>query len=98
MPTPVYRFRLALEDQEKLLEMAKMFGSPNTSAFLREMVGAMCSGEQKRVMDFVQRFMAAVDRQVQMDFMKGLQAGKPASVPKETPRKGKVRAKHGRPA
>ncbi len=64
MPTPNFVFRLPVPERAALLEMAKLYGSPNVSAFLREMVGAMCSGSPERVKDFNVRLFSKVGEQL----------------------------------
>jgi hypothetical protein len=44
MPTPHFTFRLPLEEQQKIQEVARVYGSPNASAFVREMVISIVNG------------------------------------------------------
>lgn len=64
MPTPILNFRLPNPERAALLEMSKLYGAPNVSAFLREMVGAMCSGSPERVKDFNVRLFSKVGEQL----------------------------------
>jgi len=64
MPTPIMNFRLPPPERAALLEMAKLYGAANVSTFLREMVGAMCSGDAKRVRDFNVRLFSKVGEQL----------------------------------
>jgi len=64
MPTPLIAFRLPAIERAALEEMAKLYGSPNMSAFLREMVGAMCSGDVKRVQTFNVQLFQRVGEQL----------------------------------
>lgn len=64
MPTPNFVFRLPTVERAALIEMAKLYGAPNTSAFLREMVGAMCSGDTDRVKAFNLRLFSKVGEQL----------------------------------
>lgn len=62
--TPNCVFRLPSEERASLDEMAKIFGAANTSAFLREMVGAMCSGKTERVAEFNAKLIRAAGEQL----------------------------------
>jgi len=64
MPTPTFSFRLPPVEREALVEMAKLYGAPNPRAFLREMVGAMCSGKSERVQEFNARLIRAAGEQL----------------------------------
>lgn len=44
--------------------MAKVFGSTHVSGFLREMIGAMCSGDPQRVQDFNAKMIRATGEQL----------------------------------
>jgi len=64
MPTPLFNFRLPTSERLALVEMAKLYGSANVSAFLREMVGAMCSGDVERVRKFNVQLFQKVGEQL----------------------------------
>jgi hypothetical protein len=64
MPTPIFAFRLAETEQAALVEMSKLYGAKNPSEFLREMVGAMCSGVPERVQEFNARLIRAAGEQL----------------------------------
>lgn len=98
MPTPVYRFRLAEADQKNLIEMAKLYGASNTSVFLREMVSSLCSGDQKRVTEFVGRLITKMGEQLLFDLSQKVarDSKKPAPELPTLKRKGKRRPKRGR--
>lgn len=87
MPTPVYRFRLSMDDRKNLEEVAKLYGAPNPSAFLREMVGAICSNDQKRMGEFFARLVTKMGEQLALDFAE--KARETASGTKQTLGKGK---------
>ena len=55
--TPNLNFRLPSSERVQLEEMAKLYGSPSVSAFLREMVGSMCSGDEHRANAFNARLI-----------------------------------------
>lgn len=64
MPTPIFAFRLPETEQAALVEMSKLYGAKNPSEFLREMVGAMCSGKPERVQEFNARLIRAAGEQL----------------------------------
>jgi len=64
--TPILNFRLAEKERIALIEMAKVYGAKNTSEFLRELVGAMCSGDELRVRTFLGRLFERISGQVQL--------------------------------
>ncbi len=64
MPTPNIVFRLPDVERMALVEMSKLYGSENISAFLREMVGAMCSGDAVRVKAFNVRLFSKIGEQL----------------------------------
>lgn len=53
--TPLFAFRLGKPERLKLVEMARIYGSPTPSAFVREMVSAICSGETGAANGFLGR-------------------------------------------
>jgi hypothetical protein len=67
MPTPLLNFRLPTSERLQLVEMSKLYGAPNVSVFLREMVGAMCSGSAERVRDFNVRLFSKVGEQLALN-------------------------------
>lgn len=66
--TPIFAFRLAKPDRERVEEMARLYGSPNASVFAREMVTAICSGDQARVYAFQLRLSEKLTGQLQLEF------------------------------
>ena len=68
MPTPTFTFRLPRADQEALAEMAKLYGSKNSSEFARELVGVMCSGDMERIKTFNGRLIARMGEQLTLKF------------------------------
>lgn len=64
MPSPIFSFRLPHKEADSLREMSKIFGVPNTSMFLREMIGAMCSGDPQRIKDFNAKLIAKAGEQL----------------------------------
>lgn len=45
-------FRLGGPERATLFEVSKLYGAPSVSEFLREMVGAICSGDMARIQAF----------------------------------------------
>lgn len=68
MPTPMFNFRLPKADADALRMVAKVYGAPNPSAFLREMVGAVISGEPKKTGDFLSKLMVKMGEQLAFEF------------------------------
>jgi len=64
MPTPLFNFRLPANERAALVEMSKLYGAAHPSQFLREMVGAMCSGDPVRVQEFNARLVRAAGEQL----------------------------------
>lgn len=91
MPTPLFAFRLAKPEQRKLAEMARIYGSPNPSAFVREMVGAICSGDMGTVNGFLGRLGEKLTGQLTLEFQRKalaeLQATREAAPRPAKPRK-----------
>jgi len=85
MPTPTFTFRLPREEQLALVEMSKVFGAPNPRAFLREMLGAMCSGNAERVRDFNAKLIRAAGEQLI------LKLNAPLTLSPETPQQPPAR-------
>lgn len=88
--TPVFSFRLPSAERENLVEMSKVFGAPNPRAFLREMVGAMCSGDGERVRAFNTKLIHAVGEQLVLR-LHGPLPGKVVSKAKKVPKRRKGR-------
>ena len=76
--TPNLVFRLPFAERAQLDSMAKLYGSPSVSAFLREMVGAMCSGDESRASAFNVRLMERATGQMALALQ--VEAHRKASV------------------
>ncbi len=94
MPTPIFNFRLSTDRANSLREMAKVYGSKNTSEFLREMVGAMCSGETEQIKGFVGRLIQRAGEQLTLQLTAPLDAVSEPRKPAKTGRKGKRGGRH----
>ena len=86
MPTPLFNFRLPEGDASTLREVAKVYGSPNASAFVREMVISFCSGDPDQARAFVGRLFARMGEQMQL----------PLKSPRKAPKRPKARKRPGR--
>lgn len=92
MPSPLFNFRLAPEAAASLREVAKFYNGGNASAFLRDMVTAMISGDPQKVAAFNKELFGKMGEQLTLDLLK--QA--PLPVPKVVSKKGGRRAKQRR--
>ena len=53
--SPLFNFRLPEVDQQKVATMARVYGAATPSAFVREMVVAMCSEDVAQAHAFIGR-------------------------------------------
>lgn len=94
----MFALRLSEKTQGELAAMAKVYGAPTSSAFAREILEVVVSGDIERVKAFNARLIAKVGEQLQMKFSAALDeaagAGKPAKKPRK-PQK-QVRGRGGR--
>jgi hypothetical protein len=67
--SPIFSFRLPAKDLEDVREIAKVYGAPSTGAFIAQLVGAMCSGDAKRISEFNTRLMTKMGEQLALDFV-----------------------------
>lgn len=61
-----FNFLVEADQAERLREVAKVYGT-NTSAFLREMIGAICGDNPEGPGAFLQKLGTAIGRQQQLD-------------------------------
>jgi hypothetical protein len=78
--TPLFAFRLSPADRESVVQMSKLYGSPNPSAFAREMLTAMCSGDRQRVADFTARLIRCVGEQLILSLNPPVASPAPSAV------------------
>ena len=96
MPTPNFNFRLPEQKAAALRDMAKLFGSPSTSEFLRVMVGAMCSGDAQQVAAFNGQLFQKIGEQMTLQLVSTgvrVMAEEPKTKGKRRRKGGKVRAR-----
>ena len=98
MPTPMFTVRLSQKTQADLREFAKVYGSPNASAFAREVLEVMCSGDLSRVKDFNARLIARAGEQMTLNINGAIEAsvGEAEKVAKKALKNARKPAKKGR--
>lgn len=94
MATPLFNFRLSVDQAAGLREMAKVYGAKNTSEFLREMVGAMCSGQPEQIKAFVGRLIQRAGEQLTLQLTAPMDAVIKAQKPVKKAKK-KAKGKKG---
>jgi uncharacterized protein (UPF0297 family) len=67
--SPTFTFRLPAKDLEDVREIAKIYGATSTGGFIAQLVGAMCSGDAKRISEFNTRLMTKMGEQLALDFV-----------------------------
>ena len=88
--TPPFTLRLASKTKADLVEMAKLYGSPNGSAFAREMIEVMVSGDIERVKQFNGRLIAKAGEQMTLKMNAAMDA---LAEPKKLPLKAKRKSR-----
>lgn len=66
--SPLFNFRLPEVDQQKVATMARVYGAATPSAFVREMVVAMCSEDVAQAHAFIGRLMERITGQMTLEF------------------------------
>jgi hypothetical protein len=93
MGTPVFSIRLPEETQRDIAVIAKIYGSPNPRAFIREALEVMVSGDFKRIGAFNARLMQGMGEQLTLQMTPAPEAEKPASKPKSPRKRAKPRGR-----
>jgi predicted DNA-binding protein len=57
MPTPLFNLRLSPKVQDGLKALAKVYGAPNTTSFVREVLEVMVSNDIEQLKAFVGRLI-----------------------------------------
>jgi len=100
--TPVFTFRLPVDQAAALREMAKIYGAPSPSAFLRDMVGSSCSGDSEKIKAFNARLFKGMGEQLTLKLNASIDEAMPPTPPflapvkpptKGKPAKAKAKAK-----
>lgn len=89
--SPRFTFRLPAKDLADVREISKVYGA-STGNFIAQMVGAMCSGDAKRISEFNTRLLSKMGEQLALDFER--KATEQAKKQAEKAKKGGRR--HGR--
>lgn len=101
MPTPLFNFRLPVEDRKNLEEMSRLYGAKTASDFAREMVSVMCSGDPKRISEFNGRLFQRMGEQLTLDLIGKAQGlvveEKPALKAPKRKGRGKGGKRHAKP-
>lgn len=69
MPTPLFNFRLPKNESKALREVAQAYNGGNVSALLREVVGAIVSGDPQRIAEFNARLVSKLTGQLTLEFL-----------------------------
>lgn len=80
MATPRFTFRLPREARDNLQEVSKICGYLSVSAFLRDLVGTIVSGDGKKIADFNQRMAMRLGEQLRFQWEAAAKAQKPGKV------------------
>lgn len=80
--------------QDDLLEMGKVYGSPNGRAFAREVLEVMTSGDMERVKAFNARLIAKAGEQLTLKLNATLDGAAEAQKRAKNARKGKKGGGH----
>lgn len=100
MAHPYFAFRLPREERETLRQVAKTYGAPNVSVFLRDMIGALAGKDEARSKAFYERLMKGAVHQLELDLENQAKANvaKKAAVRSPNRTKRKKGGRRGRPA
>ena len=96
MPTPHFSFRLPAEKAEALREIAKIYGSANTSEFLRDLVSAIVAGEPSQLKAFYARLIAKAGEQLTLKLNAAVDSAMEPKQGKREPVRVKGRTNRGR--
>lgn len=93
--TPLFAFRLDSVKAQQLRELSRVYGAETPSHFLREMVGAVVSGDPSTVEAFNTRLFQKMGEQLALDFTAKAEAAtrstRKALVTSETRKPRKLR-------
>jgi hypothetical protein len=97
--TPHFAFRLPVDQAAALREMAKIYGAPNTSTFLREMVGASCSGDTEKIKAFNAKLFKGIGEQLTLKLSASIDEAMlaPSTLPLPAPPSAPIKAKAVKP-
>ena len=88
---PIIALRLPKAERGRLRAVAKIYGAPSTSAFVRDMLRAILSGTPEGPAPFLQRLGMALGQQQQLDLFAQArtEARKQAQEPRSARKRGK---------
>lgn len=69
--TPVYAIRLSKETRASIKEMAGLYGSTSSAAFIRETIEVMCSEDGEKIQDFMVRLFTRIGERKQLQLTLG---------------------------
>lgn len=75
--TPTYAIRLKPSTRASVQQMAELYGSTSTGAFIREMLETMCSDDAEKVQDFMVRLFTRLGEQKQLKLTLGPKVNPP---------------------
>lgn len=87
MPTPIFAFRLPVNQATKLREVARIYGSRNPSEFCREMFGAILGGNQETVGAFLRKLQQSLAEQLMEEMRAAAVAQKSPRTQDKRPRR-----------
>ena len=96
MPTPLFTLRLSQETQNRLAEMAEIYGADSLRGFVREILETMIAGDPEKVKEFNRRLVNRIAEYTVEDFNRVVDSpDRPASrkAKKKTARKAKKKGK-----
>ena len=64
MPSPIFGVRLSQKTKDDLSELAKVYGAPTASAFAREVLEVITSGDMSRIQAFNRRLLMGMGEQL----------------------------------
>lgn len=93
--TPLFTFRLPADQAAALREMSKIYGSPSPSVFLREMVGASCSGDTEKIKAFNAKLFKGIGEQLTLKLSASIDEAMsaPSPLPLPAPPSAPIKAK-----
>ena len=101
MGTPIYALRLPQKTQDDIAELSKLYGSPNSRAFAREILEVMTGGDIERIKAFNARLVRGMGEQLTLTLNTAIDtvtgAEKPAKKGRKPSKTGKGAACRARP-
>jgi hypothetical protein len=89
MAIPPYTLRVSFELRAKVEAIAEIYGSRTAPEFIRELLGAVCSGDLNQAQAFQSRLAEKLTGQMQLEIEAARNVGKPAVKAKSRLGQGK---------